>query len=147
MLINDLRVQFTKSPYCIIYIIETLDNWEGYLQTDNDLLDNISDCLDRIYCKYENVCLIGDLNCNMHATPNVLTDTCDSSSLSIIIKDPTLYRGEHNSLIDVFLTNQKGKTLAGGAQHMHVSDSHCMIYCALRAKLPNMRPRKVAYRS
>ena len=88
---------------------------------------------------------IGDLNINCF-TDTTLTDFCEMYDIHNLIKDPTCFKGETPSLLDVVLTN-KPKCFANVFNaDLGLSDFHNCIGVASKAFAPSHRKRKIMYR-
>jgi hypothetical protein len=104
--------------------------------------------------QYDNYAIIGDLNFNVlnndrrncdYTCP--LQNLCNDYNLKNIIKQPTFYHRNGNSLIDVLITNQCRKFLTSGVIDNDLSDGHSLIYGILRSKCPKLSPVDIKYRS
>ena len=90
--------------------------------------------------------LFGDMNCNLFNQSD-LCDVCDVFNLTNLIKDPTCFKGDTPTLVDVFLTN-KPRSFSGVINtDIGSSDFHNFIGVAYRMHAPSSVKRKVSYRS
>ena len=75
-------------------------------QTPNAMLTN---CVDNVltFCTQSapNVILCGDFNINMLSKNNCFHDTLDIHGIRNIVKDPTYYKGNDPTLLDLVITN------------------------------------------
>ena len=74
-----------------------------------------------------NLCLLfGDLNCNL-IHDNALSDFCNIYGFTNLVKDPTCFKSEDPTLVDVFLTN-KPRCFSGVLNtDIGLSDFHNLI--------------------
>ena len=96
-----------------------------------------------IFDKYENVIIIGDLNFNMFKT-NTLSQICPTFNLTNIINDPTCYKSNEPTLIDVMLVSKRRKYIKGFSINTGISDFHNLIGGVLRLNAPPPK-QKVIY--
>ena len=68
--------------------------------------DDFTMLLDKIYMRYINIAIVGDLNFDMFNKKSPLYDICDIFSFVNLIQEPTYYHSTGHSSIDVFLTNK-----------------------------------------
>ena len=95
--------------------------------------------------KYENVIIIGDLNFNM-LQDNVLSQMCPSYNLTNIIKEPTCFKSNNPTLIDVMLVTKRKKFIKGFSFDIGISDFHNLIGGVMKQHAP-VPPRKtITYR-
>ena len=95
--------------------------------------------------KYEHVIIIGDLNFNMLQN-NMLSQICPTFNLTNIINEPTCFRSNNATLIDVMLVTKRRKFLKGFSIDTGISDFHNFIGGVLRQHVP-IPPRKtISYR-
>ena len=88
----------------------------------------------------------GDMNCNPLNNRD-LCDVCDVFGLKNIIKDPTCFKADIPTLVDVFLTN-KPRSFSGAINvDIGSSDFHNFIGVASKMFAPLFLKRKLVYRS
>ena len=86
------------------------------------------------------------MNCNPLNNRD-LCDVCDVFGLKNIIKDPTCFKADIPTLVDVFLTN-KPRSFSGAINvDIGSSDFHNFIGVASKMFTPPFLKRKVVYRS
>ncbi len=112
----------------------------------------ISDHLDKVIDKSLNTCdkyiVLGDLNCNMlKPGDNAVSRLCQDYNLTNIIKDPTCFKGDPPSLIDVMLLSDNKKCKTGVVTPCPLSDFHHFITGVLDIDLPRTMTRRILYRS
>ena len=109
------------------------------------LLEYASSCCDDLL-------LLGDLNCDLlqpdknGSEGRDLLDLCDIFNLECLVKEPTRVTPTSKTLIDVILTNNKGRFLSTGTLEPHISD-HRLIYTVMRISPARKRSRKITCRS
>ncbi len=72
-------------------------------------LNEMENILNRAFCKYDYVILMGDYNANIlkiDTISNAIKDFWTSFNLTNIIHKPTCFKEKTESLIDLILTNQ-----------------------------------------
>ena len=75
-----------------------------------------------------------------------LLDLNDIFNLECLVKEPTRVTTTFKTLVDVILTNNKGRFLSTGTLKPHISDNR-LIYSVMRISLARKRSRKVICRS
>ena len=73
-------------------------------------------------------------------------DLCELFNLDSLVKEPTRVTPTSKTLIDVILTNNKGRFLSTGTLEPHISD-HRLIYTIMRTSLARKRSRKIICRT
>ena len=109
----------------------------------NEFKHYFENVCEEIFDKYDNVIIIGDLNFNMNST-NTLSQICPTFNLTNIIKDPTCYKSNEPTLIDVMLVSKRRKYLKGFSINIGISDFHNLIGGVLRLNAP-VPKQKVVY--
>ena len=102
--------------------------------------------IDEMSSDSQNVIITGDLNFDMNEK-NILHDLCDIYRLKNKITGNTCFKGEHGTLLDVFLVSNKnyfGKCLNSD---IGISDCHNIIGCSLKGNLPLNEKKIISYRS
>ena len=74
-------------------------------------------------------------------------DLCDSYNMKNMIKDPTCFKSQNGSLIDVFLTTAQNRIKTSGCVDTGLSDHHHLIYSVMKSFSPRLKPREITYRS
>ena len=89
---------------------------------------------------------VGDFNYNMK-THNFLKDLCDLYDLTNMIKEPTCFKSDSPSILDLILTD-KPRSLSGTINtDIGLSDFHNVIAVATKLHAQPRIKRKVIYRS
>lgn len=104
-------------------------------------------CVDKMLEVSDNIVLLGDLNCNMLKTPNILTDMCDIFDLKNIVREPTCITKNSETLLDVILTSKPRSFINTLVADIGISDFHKLVATVMRSSLPKLAPRKIHYRS
>ena len=92
------------------------------------------------YCsKYEKIILIGDLNCE--PSDSVIRDFMNSYNFTNMVRDPTCFKSNNQTCIDLILTNGKGSLKSTTTAETGLSDSHVMILTAIRGGFVKRCPR------
>ena len=111
----------------------------------DNFLDYLGPILDHHMCKFDNVILLGDFNCE--STELSMNDFCTIYNLKNLIKDPTCFKSPlHPSSIDLILTNkinyfQNSQTVETG-----LSDHHKMTVTVLKTFFQKQAPITINYR-
>ena len=88
----------------------------------------------------------GDLNCNWFKH-NTLSDLCEILGMVNAIEQPTCFKGDNHTLVDVFLTNRP-KCFSGVCNtDLGKSDFHNSIYVSSKMFAPSHSKHKITYRS
>lgn len=122
-----MHVQATKN------VIKHL--WEPEV---NSMLLNASQC-------YDNLVILGDLNCNiLHPDKGsregrALLDLMIKYNLTNLIREPTRVSATSSTLIDVILTNRPLSFLTSGTLDLGLSDHH-LVYAVSRSHCPRTCP-------
>ena len=107
--------------------------------------------VEQISLNYENVVLMGDINIDLCDSKAVgfseLNDFMDLHNLKNIVKDKTCFHKDHESLIDIILTNKPLKFMSTKCHELGTSDCHKLISTCLRQKVSRLKPKKITYRS
>ncbi len=76
-----------------------------------------------------------------------ITQLCNDFNLVNIVKDPTCFKGEQPTLIDVILVSDKRSSKVAPVIPCPLSDFHHFVNTVLNISLPRTTSRKVTYRS
>ena len=98
---------------------------------------------EEVFEKYENVVIIGDLNFNM-LQDNLLSQMCPPYNLTNIIKEPTCFKSNNATLIDVMLVNKRRKFIKGFSLDTGISDFHNLIGGVMKQHAP-IPPKKTIH--
>ena len=94
-----------------------------------------------------NIVIAGDFNVNMANKNNCLIDILDVNGMQNIIKDPTCFKSDNPTLIDLVTTNIPKRFKPTCCVESALSDFHKMICFATKMHAPTKVKRKVTYRS
>jgi len=83
--------------------------------------------------------LVGDLNFNMQQTDCFLHDMCDRYDLTNLVTEPTCFKSEIPTLIDVILVSNRRLFMKTFVCDVHLSDFHFMVGCVMRKFRPAPR--------
>ena len=93
------------------------------------------------------ICLFfGDMNCNL-SSRNCLSDICDVFGLTNLVKQPTCFKSDIPTLLDIFLTNKPKSFVDVLNVDIGTSDFHNFVGVASRVFAPRQIRRKIIYRS
>ena len=98
-----------------------------------------------VFENYENVVIIGDLNFNM-LQDNVLSQMCPLYNLTNIITEPTCFKSNNATLIDVMLVSKRRKFLKGFSFDTGISDFHNLIGGVMKEHAPIPNKKIIGYR-
>ncbi len=113
---------------------------------DKFLCSAMEKLIDTISNECENYIIVGDLNVDMSKS-NPLQDLIDTEGCRNIVKDPTCFKGQPPSIIDLVITNVHKRIRRVVCIDIDLSDFHHMIYFSTKLYVPIRRNRKVMYRS
>ena len=101
--------------------------------------------------KYDNIILMGGINIDFQNTNSVgyndLTNFMTLFNLKNLIKDKTCFAKDHESSIDIILTNKQNSFLKSNVFELGISDCHKMITTTLRSHIPRIKSQSILYRS
>ena len=100
---------------------------------------------EEVFENYENVVIIGDLNFNM-LQDNVLSQMCPLYNLTNIITEPTCFKSNNATLIDVMLVSKRRKFLKGFSFDTGISDFHNLIGGVMKEHAPIPNKKIIGYR-
>ena len=94
---------------------------------------------------------MGDINIGMHNKKCVgfkeLSEFMDIFNLSNLIKNKTCFFKDHESSIDVMLTNKPRRFFNSQTFELGISDCHKMVVTHLRAHIARLKTKNIIYRS
>ena len=100
---------------------------------------------EEIHENFEHVIIIGDLNCNMLQN-NVLSQMCPILNLTNIIREPTCFKSNNPTLLDVMLVTKRRKFIKGFSIDTGISDFHNLIGGVMRQHAPVPPTKTIAFR-
>ena len=105
----------------------------------------IEKCLDSFSNKFENLLLMGDLNCEISESEK--NNFVDSYNFTSIVKEPTCFKSAKPRCIDLILTNRKSNLKSTTTFETGLADFHTMILTVLKGGYIKKSPRIVQYRN
>ena len=116
----------------------------------NVFLSELTDSLDVIINRYDNILILGDLNIDLMDPNdqgfNNLVDFCEIFDLTNLINFDTCVTKNHSSSIDVILTNRKGCFKNSGTVETGASDFHKMVLTMFKGRFIKQKPIEITYR-
>ena len=99
-----LELTINKRKWCILFAYRPPNT------NKDDFFSEISISLNKIIDKYDNIVLAGDLNIDdlksySESSQNHLSDMKDVFSLTNLIKEPTCFKSQNGTLLDLILKN------------------------------------------
>ena len=101
---------------------------------------------EKIFDTYEHVIIIGDLNINFLQDNNILKSLCPAYNLVNIINEPTCFKSNIPTLIDVMLVTKRKKFIRGFSYDVGISDFHNLIGGILKINKPLPKQKVTFYR-
>ena len=140
-----IELTISKSKWCILFAYRP-PNFNK-----KEFFNEISNSLSKIITNYDNVVLAGDLNINLldpsADTENHLSDLIDIFDLKNIVKEPTCFKSEKGSLIDIILTNKPRSFKKTQGFVTGLSDFHKLVVTVLRSFYKKLSPKSISYRN
>ena len=143
-----IELKIGSQKWCIVSVYRSE-------QTSVDhFLSTFSLCLDKIYDKYQNVIVIGDININSlenrrnndKSKFEKLKHFCDTYDLHNLIKSPTCFQSEEPTSLDVILTNKRRSFMHSKSIQNGLSDHHSLICTMLKTKVKKVKPNVIRFR-
>ena len=110
----------------------------------------LTDSLDVIVNRYDNVLILGDLNIDLMDQNDQgfsnLIDFCESFDLTNLINFDTCVTKNHSSSIDVILTNRRGCFKNSGTVKTGANDFQKMVLTMFKGRFIKQKPIKITYR-
>ena len=124
---------------------------ENKISNIKRFFQELSNILTDITKKYDNIIVMGDINIDSHNRKSIgyeeLLNFMTTFSLKNLIKDKTCFSKDHESSIDLILTNKSECFLKSHAFELGLSDCHKMITATLRAQIPRIKTKFISYRT
>ena len=144
-----LELTINKRKWCILFAYRPPNT------NKDDFFSEISISLNKIIDKYD-IVLAGDLNIDdlrsySESSQNHLPDMKDVFSLTNLIKEPTCFKSQNGTLLDLILTTRPRSFMKSLSFEAGLSDCHKLVCSILRAsfkklKTVNLTPKIVKYR-
>ena len=114
--------------------------------------DKISVSLNKILSKYDNITLAGDLNIDelgpsSNSSKNYLPNIKDIFGLTNLIKEPTCFKSQNSTLLDLILTNRPRSFMQSQNFETGLSDCHKLVCNILKTSFKKLPPKIIKYRS
>ena len=113
---------------------------------ENVFLKFMSNICETILPKGKLSVFFGDMNFNL-CVDNHLGELCEIYGLSNLVKDPTCFKGQTPTLLDVFLTDKPSSFTGYLNCDLGISDFHNFVCVASRAHAPALLKKQIKYRS
>ena len=116
----------------------------------NEFTESLSRMLDRILIESKMVTVIGDINVNMlnvDNKSNAINDLLCLYNMENIVCEPTCFKSENASLIDVAVTTYPRRYCKVLNYNCGLSDYHNLIAISTKIHVPKCKPRTIFYRS
>ena len=126
---------------CNGHKILTVCMYKNPRMSPSDFKSYFEELCETMFNKYEHVIIIGDLNFNMLQN-NVLSTICPVYNLTDIIDNPTCFKSNQPTLIDVMLVTKRRRFMKGFSIDTGISDFHNLIGGVLRQH-PPVPPKKL----
>ena len=144
------EITINKVKYCLLSFYRT-ERGENKKLNIQRFFKELAETTSKITCKYDNVILMGDINIDSHdkKSPGFedLKMFKDTFGFSNLIKDKTCFFKDHESSIDVILTNRPTIFKNTFSYELGISDCHKMIGTYLKTTMPILKPKQMTYRS
>lgn len=144
------ELTINKKKYFLLSFYRT-ERDENKLQNIIKFFQELSQILDKATNKYDDIILMGDINIDYYDKKCVgfkqLNDLMDIFNLTNLIKEKTFFFRDHESSIDVILTNKPRKYFNSKSFELVVSDCHKMVVTNLRAHVSHLSTKTIEYRS
>ena len=112
--------------------------------------EEIFTSLNKMLGNYDNIVLAEDLNIDelnsCSDSSNHLSDMKDVFNLSNLIKEPTCFKSENGTLLDLILTNKPRSFMKSQASELGFSNRHKLVCSILRASFKKLPPKIIIYR-
>ena len=100
---------------------------------------------------YDNIALSGDLNIDLldpsRDTSNNLSHLLDVFNLKNLVKEPTYFKSDKGSLIDITHTNKPRSFHKTQGFVTDISDFHKLVVAVLRSYYKRLPPKNISYRN
>ena len=144
MLKQCLELIIAKKKWCILFAYRPPS-------TNKDkFFEEIFTSLNKMSRNYDNIVLAGDLNIDelnsCSDSSNHLSDMKDVFNLSNLIKEPTCFKSQNGTLLDLIITNRPRNFMKSQVFELGFSDCHKLVCSILRASFKKLPPKIITYR-
>ena len=140
-----IELTISKCKWCILFA------YRPPKFNKTDFFNEITNSLSKIISNYDNVVLAGDLNIGLldpsADTGNHLSDLIDIFDLNNMVKEPTCFKSEKGSLIDIILTNKPRSFKKTQGFVTGLCDVHNLVVTVLRSFYKKLSPKTISYRN
>ena len=138
MQILPIEINLKKSKWLLlpIYRPPSMDK--------NAFNENLGDLIEFYSKTYENYLILGDFN--LETSDSSMISLMDSHDLFSLIREPTCFKSERGSCIDLILTNKKYSFKNSLTFETGESDFHKMIYTVFKTTFKKLPPKLIKYR-
>ena len=138
------EITINKQKYFLLSFYRT-ERKENKGKNIERFITELSDILTQVFPKYDNVILMGDVNIDLHNKKcQGFKEFChfmDIFSLNNLIKEKTCFFKDHESSIDVFLTNIPRKFKKSFSLELGISDCHKIIGSFLKTIISSLKQK------
>ena len=113
----------------------------------NNSITGLSDLLNHSQGNFKSTYLLGDININMLDPPSNFNDLIELYGLNNVIKDPTCFKSDSPTLIDVIFTDTPRRIGAAISCATGISDFHNIVCACTKVYAPKMDASKIKYRT
>ena len=113
-------------------------------QSEKSFFEELSKNLELYLANYENFLIVGDFN--LDEKNSNLKNFMHSFNLENIVKEPTCFKSDSPTCIDLILTSDTSKLTNTATIETGLSDFHVMIATALKGSFHKKGPRFITYR-
>ena len=140
-----IELTISKCKWCILFA------YRPPKFNKRDFFNEITNSLSKIISNYDNVVLAGDLNIDLldpsADTGNHLSGLIDIFDLYNMVKEPTCFKSEKGSLIDIILTNKPRSFKKTQGFVTGLCDVHKLVLTVLRSFYKKLSPETISYQN
>ena len=136
-----LDLVIAKKKWCILFAYRPPN-------TNKDkFFEEIFTSLNKMLVSYDNIVLAGDLNIDkLNSCSDSSNHLSDMKDLSNLIKEPTCFRSQNGTLLDLILTNRPRNFMKSQVFELGLSDCHKLVCSILRDSFKKLPPKIITYR-
>ena len=113
--------------------------------SENDFSFHLENALSYYTTIYENITLIGDFNMNRDKN-KFLNYFNETLKLKNLLKEPTCFKSQNPSMIDLILTNHRSSFMKTAVLESGISDHHKIIFSILKHTFAKGPLKTICYR-